>query len=474
MRDKVLLGNDNYEVFSGGLLGQERGIVRWKDGVMQAPAWGKLETWIKDSVYDAGMNAFGMLTYSPWESKGHADLLCPFKWNEAKGKWSLTEIDPTWLSVFDEAVAQIMRLTEPVADNFKLQVLLFCEPWFHWNTPNPWANNTQGYHDFYDVPIPMLRPYIDAVMGVLAKYPGRTQVIIGCEMTVRPGSPVKWYNPKGIIEPVAVVREAIWMHQVSLYLLGKYKLDPAEMSWGAALGNVAQNEKGEYYIVDDHTSLALEIERITGRMNHKVWDKIHIEMHGACGNWTPTEPSFFSKVAAQFFGTGNSRTAHLSTDGDNAKKTGPEYASIWDRQPLYWRYNGTATRSTFAYAIRHCIKKATMAQRFVAAVKRMVGLTPSYSMLWCSVLPQTWDTLKVWYLENAEALAEAYIDATGKRPYNLSKEPPVEPVPVPEPTPGPAPVPAPTGEDWRGWWRNNGKWFVVAIVLALLALAIFA
>jgi hypothetical protein len=79
-------------------------------------------------------------------------------------------------------------------------------------------------------------------------------------------------------------------------------------------------------------------------------------------------------------------------------------------------------------------------------------------------------------MENAEALAEAYIDATGKRPYNLSKEPPVEPVPEPEPpTPQPKPIPTNEGvENWRGWWRNNGKWFVVAIVLALLALAIFA
>jgi hypothetical protein len=96
-----------------------------------------------------------------------------------------------------------------------------------------------------------------------------------------------------------------------------------------------------------------------------------------------------------------------------------------------------------------------MAQRFVAAVKRMAGVSPSTSMLWCSVLPQNWDTVKKWYMENAEALAEAYIDATGKRPWNLSKEPPVEPVPEP-PTSQPDINPTICGV--KHWYEHLRTW----------------
>lgn len=449
MIDKVQISNCNYELFSGGLIGQRRGIVRWKDGAMQPPDWGKLETWIKDSIYTAGMNAFGLLTYAPWESKGHGDLLCPFAWDAVQGAWSITKIDPAWLAVFTEAVDRIMALTEPVKDNFMLQVMLFCEPWFHHGSPNPWADNIEGYHDFYDVPIAKLKPYIDAVLGVLAKYPGRTQVIIGCEMTTRPGSKLVNYQPAGLKYPVPPVKpEAVWMHKVALYLLNTWKLDSRNMGWGAALGTVEKNDQGEWIVVDDHTSLMLEVERIAGRMaDRKTWNGLHTEIHGACGYWTPGQMAQFALVAAQFHGTSNARTTHFNTDGDNARLIGPEYASVHDRQQKYWRYNGMATRSTFAHVIRACGGKRADGNR-----------------LWCTVLPQTWDTAKKYYMENCEALAAAYHDAMGVWPYNRGKKPPVEPVPDEPDAPADPILP----------YHNKAfKWIVIAgiVILAVIILA---
>ncbi len=449
--DRVQLDNADYEIFSGGKIGTDRGIISFKDGKLQEPNWDKLETWVKDSVYTAGMNTFGMLTYSPWESKGIDDVLCPFA--RIGNEWTLRKINPDWKRIFDETLARIAKVVEPVHDNFVVQIMLFCEPWFHHDSPNPYTNNTDDKRDFYTVPLSVNKIYIDSVMESLKRSGLQFQIIVGCELTVRPGSKVVPYNPPGILEPVQVVREAIWVHEIATYLLETWKVDPTDMGFGCS-ANWAKNDTGEWYIPDDHTSLGLEVERIVGRMEHKVWNMVHVEFHGACGYWRPDNMSEFAQVVAQGFSATNSRCSHFNTDGDNARLIGPEYASLHDRQLLYWRYCGMATKAVFAFVLKHCASRT------------------DGNRLWLTVLPQTWDTVKKWYMENANALAEAYKSYCGAWPFNKGKKPPVDPV-IPdliEPEPSTLPE---SPFNWKGEWENNKEYILAGLGLLGLIVLIF-
>jgi hypothetical protein len=404
MIDKVQLDNAYYELFSSG----NRGIISFKNGVLQTPKWEKLQTWITDSVYSYGMNTFGFMTMSPWESTGPDDLLCPFVFKN--GKWDLEDINPAWRTIMETTLDKIFTKTDPfVKDNFIVQIILFAQPWFHHGAPNPYSNNGKGYTDFYDDDEPLDLPtstprkiYIDAVMDIVAraksKHPGsQVQIIIGCELNILKDSVFTDCKPKGCTTPVSVAKEAKWVWEIAEYIHEEYGIDPSDMGWGC----------------DYFNSLPSEIEKIVTKSlecgSEPDWGKVHNEFHGACGCYSDNGlGENVLKLVAEY-GASKPRCAHFNTDGDDAKKKdrgcqdSEDYASDYDRLTAdeYWRFNSTATYETFKYAIQNCGVDRNDGNRF-----------------WATVLPQTWDTSKKYYSENAYALSHAYKAVFGINPHN--------------------------------------------------------
>jgi hypothetical protein len=109
-------------------------------------------------------------------------------------------MNPKWLLAFETIIQKIL---EVAPENFIIRVLLYDNCQFHHHAPNPFlnditrlCNNDEGYRHFYDIPlykevkgkkIKEGAIFVDAIMGVVSKYPGKIQISIGNELTTKTG-----------------------------------------------------------------------------------------------------------------------------------------------------------------------------------------------------------------------------------------------------------------------------------------------
>jgi hypothetical protein len=425
MADKCFLSDDWYELFSNG----SRGIVSGKNNDWSFD-WDRLQRWVAKSRYE-GMNSIGVFLMAPWESQGIIDLFCPFKLEG--DKFNLKKIDPVWAGAVKTMLDKIFEVA-PV--DFVVRIILFDNCQFHHNAPSPYLSNVQNKRSFYDLPFSVNKIYIDAVMGVVKQYPGKIQLSIGNELTARGGldTVIQYRLESGPYkgDTVYVFPEAKWVWDVANYLVNEWGWKRADLGWGCVQGDIKE-ENGEF--IADEKSLQVHVNRIAERVSTK-WNEVHRELHGMCGNWTPTTMAFFARVAAKWFSDSNSGVVHISTDGDNARVTGPEYSSKTDKQSLYWRYNGGVTEVVAEYVLRHC------------------GKNKQGKKLWLSVLPQNWN--ETAHIENASAITRAYRNRYGVWPVNYGKEW-VKPIPPPEP-PTPQPKPKPTKCGVNRWYKHLKTW----------------
>jgi len=432
--DLCFMTDDWYELFSSG----DRGIISYKNGVFTKD-YDKLQYWVAESQ-EAGINGIGILIQAPWQSKTLEDLFCPYVYLKDKKKFTIRQINPEWEETLDTCIRKIL---EVAPENYIVRIMMFDFCQTHWGAPNPFynkdtgkSNNIEGYKHFYDIPlyreieekkivdgkevitkikIKENEIFIDAIMKIANKYPGKIQISIGNELSTKTETPITYTIPPWGIYPgkkTIVLAETIWVWDIANYLVTEWKMNHDDMGWGCMPGDVVQNDNGKFDVEDPMKAMQTLVNRIAERVS-LIWNRLHREFHGMCGGYTDGVMSFWAQVVDQWVGKNNSGCGHMSTDGDNAYRPNEDrkYASKTDKLvasngATYVRFNATATKAVYRYVINHCIPRIK-----------------DNNKVWISVLPQVWKigAGNEGHLENAKALIAAYEEETGKTATNKGK-----------------------------------------------------
>jgi len=447
-RDKIRIGSDVLEALSNG----RRGFISGRRGSFKLDA-GRWQQYVDRVTHGAGVNSIAVLSMAPWESTGTDDLLAPFQLDGQL--YDLRKIDPAWQAILEQLIRSALEV-EP--NNLTLRLHLFDNCQFHHGSVNPylWTTggsrrcmNTGGWRHFFDVPWAVNLVYVDAMLEITRKFPGKIQLKVGNELTARTQ---KMTTVPGTRLPL--LPDALYVYRLAEYLVAQ-GFDRRDLGWGCTYG--LQNigvVKGKLDVLQPDKSLQTHVNRIAERAD-KAWNLVHREVHGL-GAWDGKAVGIDTQLFAAWYSDAHAGVGDGSTDGADAGAS--PWASVRDRlvdaagRVLYARYNAEATRRSMDYVLAKCGKKDT----------------------WLAVLPQNLEDEA--YMENACALVASYERRFKVPAWNRGS---TWPKPAPQDPSAPSdPPPAPAQVPWWSWARicnvRRWTWQAWLAVIALISLAYLA
>lgn len=302
---------------------------------------------------NAGANGMTILLYAPWDSKGTNDFLCPFVLEG--DKYNMLSYSPEYDKILVETVKTIMEL---IPENFMLEIVYVDNCQTHHNAPNPyfWENvvmNIQGYLSYYDMSYADHCAFIDHIEGLIQPWTNRIRRKVGNELPVKWNGTVKVDTPEG---PVIIPKSVKLVYDLGRYLYEKKGIPANMIGWGGIIGKVTYNESTKKFIVDEPTSMHVQLDRVANRMDPAFAREVLVEVHGACDGYMQSgipQPSFNSRLSVQFYGKNHARKIDFSSDGDNCKDK--KYKSEVDKLPngLYCRWNEITHEDVYFYVFKN-------------------------------------------------------------------------------------------------------------------------
>jgi len=352
---------------------------------------------------NAGSNGMTILLYAPWGITKLEEFLCPFTLEG--NKYNMRKYNLEYDLIFVNVIKTIMEL---IPENFMLEICYIDNCQMHHDAPNPylWKDvvmNKQGYRRYYDMTYADHCAFIDHIEGLIKPWTTRIRRKVGNELPVLWNGTVQVQTPLG---KVTIPNSVKLIYDLGRYLYEKKGVPANMIGWGGIPGKVEYIN--DEFIVDEKTSMHVQLDRIANRMDPAFAKEVLVEVHGACSGYKEEnipQPSFWSRLSVDFYGNIHTRHVDFSNDGDNCKN--PKYASPVDKLPngLYCRYNEDAHYDVYSY-----IFKNNKADRQFKV----------------ETLPQSWDDDNG--IVNFKAIAQAYKDEYGIPLYNTGKYP----KPVPE------------------------------------------
>jgi hypothetical protein len=373
---------------------------------------------------NAGANGMTILLYAPWDSKNTNDFLCPFYLEG--DKYDMRKYSLEYDNIFVKVVKTIM---EEIPSNFMLEICYLDNCQTHHDAPNPYkwkgvTMNKQGYRSFYDMTYIDHCKFIDHIEELIQPWSERIRRKVGNELPVILNGMVNVKTPVGTVTVPKSVK--------LVYDLGRYLYDvkgiPANMlGWGGVPGTVVWKDvtengvtkkkfvveyiDSEGNVIDANNSktdsMHVQLDRIANRIDPAFAKEVLVEVHGSCGGYkdeSQPQPSFWSCMAVDFYGSTHTRKFDLSNDGDNCKVK--KYQSEVDKldNGLYCRWN----EQTHYDVYRYVFKNNKAGRQFKV-----------------ETLPQSWKS--DYGVVNFRYVAKAYKDEYKVPLFNENKYPPIVP-----------------------------------------------